>query len=113
MRFIGYGILSVLLGGVVLAIAIAYPFYFPVCTTRIVETQRALQASNRELGSLDLNNRQGLCQAYRQRVAVLRQAVPVFTACRAATPVPTGTAPPMHVELSFYENLVAQKCDEI
>jgi hypothetical protein len=112
MLYLGYLFAGLVVVGALWLEMFGRPMVTPTCTTRIVETQRALLASDKDLAALQVTAQQATCQVYRQRVAVLKEVVPVFTMCGSPQSTPTGTAPERHVELAFYENLVAQKCDK-
>lgn len=84
--------------------------YMPSCTTRIVDTQRAMLASDKEMSAVPSNDRPALCRAYRHRVAALTQAAPVSEACGPPQSTDIGQWPALPVELSFYQRLFDEKC---
>lgn len=110
------GLLKKLLASAVLAGAGAFGLFLfwsinaPSCTTRILDAQRAIDASDAELRRVSSGDRQAQCVVYRQRVAVLTDATPVSAACGSPQAMPPYLRPIKEAELGYYRRLVTEAC---
>ncbi len=113
MRLIDYLIAGTLIAGFVASGMFGHLLFFPNCTTRIIETEQAMLASDKAMASLDPNDQQAMCRVYRQRVAALTDAMPISIACGPPQSRSPSLWPQKHIELSFYQSLVAERCGSI
>jgi len=80
------------------------------CTTLVVKAEQEIQKSNQELSTIRADDELAICQVYRRRVDVLKEAAPVMQQCGTAQLNTEADRSARVTELRFYEGLVAERC---